>query len=78
MKEISLTETDDCILPPPDGNIILTKSGAVVMTIETLMRATDNVVQIAGLRTLMSRRRRNADKKRKRLAEGEEEGREER
>jgi len=64
VKEISLTETDDCILPPPDGNIILTKSGAVVMTIETLMRATDNVVRVTGLRTLLSRREKHAGKKR--------------
>lgn len=60
MKEITLTETDDNILPPPDGNIILTKNGVVVMTIETLMQATDNVVQITGLRNVMSgRRKRN-------------------
>ena len=60
MKEITVTETDDSILPPPDGNIILTKSGAVVMTVETLMRATDNVVQITGLRNVLSgRKRRN-------------------
>lgn len=60
VKEITVTETDDSILPPPDGNIILTKSGAVVMTVETLMRATDNVVQITGLRNVLSgRKRRN-------------------
>lgn len=58
MREITLTETDDSILPPPDGNIILTKSGAVVMTIETLMAATDNVVQITGLRQTLSGRKR--------------------
>lgn len=58
MKEITLTETDDSILPPPDGNIILTKAGAVVMTIETLMAATDNMVQIAELRKTMSARKR--------------------
>lgn len=57
MNEITLTETDDSILPPPDGNIILTKSGAVVMTIETLMAATDNVVQITGLRQTLSGRK---------------------
>ena len=57
MREITLTETDDSILPPPDGNIILTKSGAVVMTIETLMAATDNVVQITGLRQTLSGRK---------------------
>lgn len=55
--EITITETDDNILPPPDGNILLTKNGVLVMTIETLMRATDNVVQVTGLRTVMSRRR---------------------
>ena len=56
--EITLTETDDNILPPPDGNIILTKSGVVVMTVETLMRATDNVVQITGRRNVLSSRKR--------------------
>ena len=57
VKGITVTETDDSILPPPDGNIILTKTGAVVMTIDTLMAATDNVVQITGLRQMMSGRR---------------------
>lgn len=66
LKEIFLTETDDSILPPPDGNIILTKDKVVVMTINTLMAATDNVVQITGLRNLLSgrkkkRRRKSAD-----------------
>lgn len=58
MKEITLTETDDTILPPPENNIILTKNGVVVMSIETLMRATDNVVQITGLRNVLSGRKR--------------------
>lgn len=62
MNEITLTETDDSILPPPDGNIILTKSGAVVMTIETLMAATDNVVQITGLRQTLSGRKKGRKK----------------
>lgn len=57
MKGITVTETDDSILPPPDGNIILTRDGVVVMTIETLMAATDNVVQITGLRNVLSGRR---------------------
>lgn len=57
MKEITVTETDDSILPPPDGSIVLTRDGVVVMTIETLMAATDNVVQITGLRQIMSGRR---------------------
>lgn len=57
MREITLTETDDSILPPPDGNIVLTKNRVVVMTIETLMAATDNLVQIAGLRQTLSGRK---------------------
>lgn len=56
-SEITLTETDDNILPPPDGNILLTRNGVLVMTIDTLMRATDNVVQVTGLRETMSRRK---------------------
>lgn len=58
MNDITLTETDDNILPPPDDNILLTKNGVVVMTIETLMRATDNVVQVTGLRNALSGRKR--------------------
>jgi len=58
MREITLTETDDSILPPPDGNIVLTKNRVVVMTIETLMAATDNVVQVTGLRQILSGRKR--------------------
>lgn len=58
MKEITLTETDDELRSPPDGNIILTRNGALVMSIETLMRATDNVVQITGLRNVLSGRKR--------------------
>ena len=58
MKDITLTQTDDVILPPPEGNILLTKNGVVVMTIDTLMAATDNVVQITGLRNVLSGRKR--------------------
>lgn len=57
MNDITLTESDEHILPPPDGSIVLTRDGVVVMTIETLMAATDNVVQITGLRQMMSGRR---------------------
>ena len=57
MNDITLTESDENILPPPDGSIVLTRDGVVVMTIETLMAATDNVVQITGLRQMMSGRR---------------------
>ena len=57
MNDITLTETDDSILPPPDGNIVLTKNRVVVMTIETLMAATDNVVQVTGLRQTLSGRK---------------------
>ena len=67
MREITLTETDDQILPPPDGNIIITRDKVLVMTIDTLMAATDNVVQITGLRNTLSGRKK---KRRRKSAEG--------
>ena len=46
----------DDLVPPPDGEIIVTQNGVVITSIDTLMRWTDNWLKTAEMRLMLSKR----------------------
>lgn len=57
MKEtIGIIQSLEDIAPPPDDEIIVTGNGVVITSIQTLMRATENMVATANLRVALAKR----------------------
>lgn len=56
MDGISVRFADglDSVAGPKDGEIVVVNGSVVLATPETLMKATDNIVMIAGLRNVLS------------------------
>lgn len=46
----------DDLVPPEDGQIIVTEKGVVITSVDTLMRWTDNWLKTAEMRLMLSKR----------------------